>query len=87
MTTWPILSVVTFLPVFGAFLVYVLARGSDEAATVALGGLSGRIDDAMLDGVRAKRGDHNVDPNADLKARIHRACIDRLGTVEQRVTL
>ena len=32
MTTWPILSVVTFLPVFGAFLVYVLARGSDEAA-------------------------------------------------------
>ena len=32
MTTWPILSVVTFLPVFGALLVYVLARGSDEAA-------------------------------------------------------
>jgi NADH-quinone oxidoreductase subunit M len=32
MTTWPILSVVTFLPVFGAALVYVLARGGDEAA-------------------------------------------------------
>src|SRR6266702_5158932 len=32
MTTWPILSVVTFLPVLGAVLVYVLARGSDEAA-------------------------------------------------------
>ena len=32
MTTWPILSVVTFLPVFGALLVYLLARGSDEAA-------------------------------------------------------
>src|SRR3984885_11439737 len=32
MTTWPILSVVTFLPAFGALLVYALARGSDEAA-------------------------------------------------------
>jgi NADH-quinone oxidoreductase subunit M len=31
MTTWPILSVVTFLPVFGAFLIY-LSRGNDEAA-------------------------------------------------------
>src|SRR3954452_24913282 len=32
MTTWPILSVVTFLPAVGALLVYLLARGSDEAA-------------------------------------------------------
>src|SRR4051794_25924346 len=32
MTTWPILSVVTFLPTFGAALVYFLARGGDEAA-------------------------------------------------------
>lgn len=32
MTTWPILSVTTFLPMLGAVLVYVLARGSDEAA-------------------------------------------------------
>ena len=31
MTTWPILSVVTFLPVVGAFLIYV-SRGEDEAA-------------------------------------------------------
>src|ERR1700724_2375348 len=31
MTTWPILSVVTFLPTFGALLVY-LSRGEDEAA-------------------------------------------------------
>ena len=31
MTTWPILSVVTFLPVLGALLVYV-GRGDDEAA-------------------------------------------------------
>ena len=32
MTTWPILSVVTFLPVAGAVLLYLLARGRDEAA-------------------------------------------------------
>ena len=32
MTTWPILSVVTFLPTVGALLVYFLARGGDEAA-------------------------------------------------------
>jgi NADH-quinone oxidoreductase subunit M len=31
MTTWPILSVVTFLPVLGALLIYVI-RGEDEAA-------------------------------------------------------
>jgi NADH-quinone oxidoreductase subunit M len=31
MTTWPILSVVTFLPVVGALLIYVV-RGDDEAA-------------------------------------------------------
>jgi NADH-quinone oxidoreductase subunit M len=32
MTTWPILFVVTFLPTVGAIVVYVLARGNDEAA-------------------------------------------------------
>ncbi|WP_319796526.1 NADH-quinone oxidoreductase subunit M [Nitrobacter sp.] len=32
MTTWPILSVVTFLPTLGALLIYVMARGGDEAA-------------------------------------------------------
>ena len=31
MTTWPVLSVVTFLPAFGALLIY-LSRGDDEAA-------------------------------------------------------
>jgi len=31
MTTWPILSVVTFLPTFGALLIYV-SRGNDAAA-------------------------------------------------------
>jgi NADH-quinone oxidoreductase subunit M len=30
--TWPILSVVTFLPAIGAVLVYLLARGNDVAA-------------------------------------------------------
>jgi NADH-quinone oxidoreductase subunit M len=32
MTTWPILFVTTFLPAGGAVLIYVMARGSDEAA-------------------------------------------------------
>jgi NADH-quinone oxidoreductase subunit M len=32
MTTWPILSVVTFLPTLGALLIYVMAQGGDEAA-------------------------------------------------------
>jgi NADH-quinone oxidoreductase subunit M len=31
MTTWPILFVTWFLPIFGAALVYLLARGGDEA--------------------------------------------------------
>jgi NADH-quinone oxidoreductase subunit M len=31
MTTWPILSVVTFLPIVGALLIYI-SRGDDEAA-------------------------------------------------------
>ena len=31
MTTWPILSLVTFLPVFGALIVYI-SRGDDDAA-------------------------------------------------------
>ena len=32
MTTWPILFTVTFLPVLGTALIYLIARGSDEAA-------------------------------------------------------
>jgi NADH-quinone oxidoreductase subunit M len=32
MTTWPVLSVTTFLPLVGALLIYVMARGGDEAA-------------------------------------------------------
>ena len=31
MTTWPILSVVTFLPLVGALIIYV-SRGEDEPA-------------------------------------------------------
>jgi len=57
-----------------------LARSSDPAATAALGALSGRIDDTLLDGVRSRRGDRAPDPHAELKARIHRNCIDRLGS-------
>ncbi len=30
MTNWPILSLTTFLPLFGAFLILVLARGTEE---------------------------------------------------------
>jgi NADH-quinone oxidoreductase subunit M len=33
MTTWPILSVTTFLPLVGVVLIYVMARGSEEAAS------------------------------------------------------
>ncbi|MGN8548114.1 NADH-quinone oxidoreductase subunit M [Bradyrhizobium sp. 13971] len=33
MTTWPILSVTTFLPAVGAILVYLLARGGDATAS------------------------------------------------------
>jgi NADH-quinone oxidoreductase subunit M len=32
MTTWPILSITTFLPILGVALIYVMARGSDETA-------------------------------------------------------
>jgi len=32
MTTWPILSITTFLPLFGVALIYLMARGSDETA-------------------------------------------------------
>jgi NADH-quinone oxidoreductase subunit M len=32
MTTWPVLFVVTFLPLFGAALIYLLARGGDATA-------------------------------------------------------
>src|ERR1700751_2021460 len=32
MTTWPILSITPFLPIFGVALIYLMARGSDETA-------------------------------------------------------
>ena len=32
MTTWPILSITTFLPIFGVALIYLMARGRDETA-------------------------------------------------------
>ncbi len=57
-----------------------LARGSDVASAAALGALTGRIDETLLDGVRTRRADRPSDPHAELKGRIHRACIDRLGS-------
>src|SRR5579864_3980614 len=32
MTTWPILSITTFLPLVGVALIYLMARGRDETA-------------------------------------------------------
>ncbi|WP_024520784.1 NADH-quinone oxidoreductase subunit M [Bradyrhizobium sp. Tv2a-2] len=32
MTTWPILSITTFLPIVGVALIYLMARGGDETA-------------------------------------------------------
>src|SRR6185437_6196071 len=32
MTTWPILSITTFLPIVVVVLIYLMARGSDEVA-------------------------------------------------------
>ena len=47
MTNWPILSVVTFLPLAGVILIY-FARGDDEAAH----------DDVAVDRARAIAGRH-----------------------------
>ena len=51
MTTWPILSVVTFLPAVGALLIW-LSRGNDEAARAQLA-LDRAVDHA--DHLRASR--------------------------------
>jgi pilus assembly protein CpaF len=56
-----------------------LAQTADEAATTALGTLGGRLEDGTFDASRARRRVRVVDPHAELKGRIHRACIDKLG--------
>jgi pilus assembly protein CpaF len=58
-----------------------IARGRDEGANAAvLGALTGRFDDGLANG----NGTHElaplpVDPHAELKSRVHRACIAKLG--------
>jgi pilus assembly protein CpaF len=59
-----------------------IARGSDDGAAAtaaALGALTRRFDDGTEDHVRRERPAVRVDPNAELKGRIHRACIGKLG--------
>jgi pilus assembly protein CpaF len=59
-----------------------IARSRDDGAAAAavLGALTGRLDDGQVNG-RAHH-DHvvpSVDPHAELKSRVHRACIAKLG--------
>ena len=60
MTTWPILSVVTFLPLVGALIVYI-SRGDDEAAQAQL------ALDRAVDHARHLRG--LADPGLALRSR------------------
>ena len=60
MTTWPILSVVTFLPLIGALVIYI-SRGDDEAARQQL------ALDRAVDHVRHLRG--VADPGVALRSR------------------
>jgi pilus assembly protein CpaF len=62
-----------------------IARGNEEAAAAnaALGALGKRFDDGNGNGhvqVRRERPPAPVDPYAELKGRVHRACIAKLGT-------
>jgi pilus assembly protein CpaF len=62
-----------------------IARSSEEAAAAnaALGALGKRFDDGNGNGqvtARRERPPTPVDPYAELKGRIHRACIAKLGT-------
>jgi pilus assembly protein CpaF len=61
-----------------------LARGSDDQAAetaAALGQLARRLDDGSGDNAPARQQTPVlVDPNAELKGRIQRACINKLGT-------
>src|SRR4051812_35707663 len=64
-----------------------IARGSDETAddtAAALGALTKRFDDGNGNGVSVglarQRPSGPVDEHAELKGRIHRACIAKLGS-------
>jgi pilus assembly protein CpaF len=58
-----------------------IARGRDDAASsAALGALSGRFDEGYTNGSGTReQAPVVVDPHAELKGRIHRACISKLG--------
>ena len=60
MTTWPILSVVTFLPLVGALVIY-LNRGDDEAAH-RLEVEDGRVEEELL---HRRQGGGLVDPHRE----------------------
>ena len=66
MTTWPILSVVTFLPLVGALFIYI-ARGDDEAARAQCA-LDRAVDHARhLRGVAASWSGASMPPIADFQ--------------------
>jgi pilus assembly protein CpaF len=58
-----------------------IARGRDDNSTAAaLGTLSGRFDEGYANGAAVHEPlPLPVDPNAELKSRVHRACIAKLG--------
>ena len=58
-----------------------IARGRDDNSTAAvLGTLSGRFDEGYTNGAPVHEPlPAPVDPNAELKSRVHRACIAKLG--------
>jgi pilus assembly protein CpaF len=59
-----------------------IARGRDDdsATAAALGALSGRFDEGYTNGAAVREPlPPPVDPHAELKSRVHRACIAKLG--------
>jgi pilus assembly protein CpaF len=57
-----------------------IARGREESVTAAtLGALSGRFDDGFTATAVHDATPPPVDPHAELKSRVHRACIAKLG--------
>jgi len=58
-----------------------IARGRDEGASAAvLGALTGRFEDGLANGNATRElAPLPVDPHAELKSRVHRACIAKLG--------
>ncbi|HZO96426.1 MAG TPA: CpaF family protein [Gaiellaceae bacterium] len=57
-----------------------IARGRDDGAVASLGLLGGRLDDSFGGAAAVAEAPPVVDPHAELKTRVHRACIAKLGT-------